>query len=89
MYATQRVHIPLSSSLIPHAKKAHIFDRLHSASLISLCKLFDDDCINILDKIGIIIIKDSKLIFIGHQKNQMDYGTYPYIIHWYTDHIKL
>ena len=40
---------PLSSSLIPYAKKSHIFDGLHSVSLISLGKLYDDDCVAILN----------------------------------------
>ena len=47
---TNTVHIPLSSSLIIHEKKAHIFDGMHSASLISLGQLYDNYCISILDK---------------------------------------
>ena len=40
----------LVSSLSGHEKRAHIFDGLHSASLISLGQLCDDDCVTILDK---------------------------------------
>ena len=49
-------------------KKAHIFDGLHSASLISLGQLCDDDCVTILDKNEINIIKVKTLILKGHRK---------------------
>ena len=45
---TRTGNIPLASSLSSPAKRAHIFDVLHSASLISLVQLFDDDCVAIL-----------------------------------------
>ena len=35
--------IPMSGSLSTHAKKSPVFDRLHSASLISLGQLCDND----------------------------------------------
>ena len=48
MSATRTGNIPLEISLSAHAKKAHIFDGLHSASLISLGQLCDDDFVAIL-----------------------------------------
>ena len=53
--------VPLSGSLINHAKKSHVFGGLHSASLISLVQLHEDDCISILDKIEINILKTRHL----------------------------
>ena len=43
-------NISLVISLSAHEKRAHIFDGLHSASLISFGQLCDDDCVTILDK---------------------------------------
>ena len=43
-------------------KKAHISDGLHSASIVSLFQLYNDDCIVILAKNDINILKDYKLI---------------------------
>ena len=48
-----------------------MFDGLHSASLISLGQLCDDDCIAILDKNEINILKDSKIILKG-RRNKTD-----------------
>ena len=48
--ATITGNVPLASSLRDNAKKAHIFDGLHSALLISLGQLCYDDCFAILDK---------------------------------------
>ena len=59
----------LSENLILHAKQAHIFDELHSGLIISLGELFYDDCITILDENDINILKDSKMILKGQQKN--------------------
>ena len=53
--------MPLSGSLITHAKRAHIFDRLQSALIISLGQLCDDDCIFILEKNDISILKTRQL----------------------------
>ena len=61
-------NIPLAINLSAHAKKAHIFDGLHSASLISLDQLCDDDCVAILDKNEINILKGKTLILRGAQE---------------------
>ena len=53
--------IPLSGSLSTHAKKSHVFDGQHSASLVSLGQLCYDDCISILDKNEINILKKRHL----------------------------
>ena len=56
-------NIPLSGNLILNEKRAQTFYGLHIASLISLGQLWDNYCINILDKNEIVIIKYSKQIF--------------------------
>ena len=66
MNAKKTGSIPLSTSLSTHAKKAHIFDEIHSASLIYLIQLCDNDCIAILDKNDINILKNKKLILKVH-----------------------
>ena len=71
MSATRTGNIPLEIGLSDHAKKAHISDRLQSASLITLGQLFDDDCVAILDKNEINIIKVKTLILKGH-RNKTD-----------------
>ena len=67
MSATQTGQIPLSPSISKQAKKSHIFDGLHSKSLISLGQLCNDYCITILDNNDINILKYSKLILKGHK----------------------
>ena len=57
MSTTRTGTIPLKRSLTDRKKKSHIFDGLHSASLISLGHLCDDDCVAILDKNKINILK--------------------------------
>ena len=60
---------PLESSLSDHAKKAHIFDVLHISSFILLVQLCDDECVAILDKNEINILKGKTLILKG-QRNK-------------------
>ena len=67
MSETRTGNIPLASSLSNHAKKAHIFDGIHSASLISLGEMFDDDCVAIFDKNEINILKRKTPILKGHR----------------------
>ena len=66
MSARRTENIPLASSISVYTKKVHIFDGLHSASLISLSQLCDDNCVSILDKNDINISKGKKLILTGH-----------------------
>ena len=49
-------------------KKAQIYDELHSASFIYLCQLCEDDCITILDKNEINIVKGKKIILKEHRR---------------------
>ena len=65
-----REHIAVRKSKHPQ-KKAHMFDVLPSASLISLGQMCDNDCIAILDKNDINILKNTKLILKGH-RNKTD-----------------
>ena len=71
MSATRTGDIPLASSLSAHAKKSHIFDGLHSASLISFGQLYDDDCVAILYKNEVNIPKVKTLILKEH-RNKID-----------------
>ena len=71
MSATRTGNIPQEISLSAHAKKAHTFDGLQSASLISSGQLCDDDCVAILDNNGINIFNGKKLILKGH-RNKID-----------------
>ena len=68
MSETRTGNTPLGSSLIAHAKKAQIFDGLHSASLISSFRLCGDGCVAILYKNEINIHKGKTLILKGHIK---------------------
>ena len=64
---------------------SHIFDGLHSALLISLGQLCDDDCIAILYKNGINILKYSKLILKRHRNKTYGLWDTPIsrpLIHW-------
>ena len=65
--ATAVGRLPVPASLTALATNTHIFDDLNSASLISLGQLYDDDCIAILDKHKIQIIKESKVVMQGHR----------------------
>ena len=61
MSAKRIGNTPLARSLSNHTKKAHIFDGLHSSSLIYLGQLCDYGCISILDKNEINILKGKHL----------------------------
>ena len=80
--ATKTGSIPLSIRLSTHAKKSHVFVRLNSASIISLGQLCDDECIDILDKNDINILKKRHLFYRDTETRQMIYRTYPYQDHW-------
>ena len=58
-------------SLSAHEKKAHTFDGLHSASLISLEKLCNDYCVAILKKNEINILK-GKTLSLKWKRNKID-----------------
>ena len=62
MNVTKTGTLPLSRSLSTHTKKAHVFDGLQSAYLISLGQLCDNYCIIILDRNEINFLKDKKII---------------------------
>jgi hypothetical protein len=67
MSATAIGRLPLPASLQSSATNTHVFGDLHSASLISLGQLCDDDCVAILDKHKIQVIKDSQVVMQGHR----------------------
>ena len=70
MSTTKTGNIPLSGNINLHAKR-HIFDGLHSDSLISLVQLCDDKLFSIFDNNEINILKDSKIILKVH-RNKSD-----------------
>ena len=57
------------SKLSKAAKKAHIFRDLHTASLISLGQLCDDNCQVFLDKDRLIVLKHQEVIVVGHRNH--------------------
>ena len=59
--------LPLPASLTLSATNTHVFDDLHSAYFISLGKLCDNNCVSILDKHKIQVIKESKVVMQGHR----------------------
>ena len=71
MSATRTGNIQLTRSIIIHAKKAHIFYGLHSASLIFLFQMYDDECVAILENNEINIRKGKTLILKIH-RNKID-----------------
>ena len=52
-----KVQIPASSVICKKAQDSHAFKNLHSESIISLRKLFDDGCNAILDKNEFMLLK--------------------------------
>jgi hypothetical protein len=65
MQSTRSGLLPNLHHLSKAARKAHIFKDLHSASLISLGQLCDDDCIITLNKQSLQVIKNNKVIMQG------------------------
>ena len=55
--ATAVGRLPLPASLTVSANNTHVFYDLHSTSIIYLGQLCDDDCVAILDKHKIQVIK--------------------------------
>ena len=69
--STESGFLPLTSDLSTTAKKAHILPELHSASLISLGQLCDDNCKIFLTKSDLKIYKNNKLLATG-TRNKRD-----------------
>ena len=65
--ATAVGRLPLPASLTALETNTHVFDDLPSASLISLGQLCDDNCIDILDKHKIQVIKESQVVMQGYR----------------------
>ena len=64
--ATAVGRLPLPAPLTVSETNTHVFDDLHIASLISLGQICDNDCVAILDKHKIWVIKESKVVMQGH-----------------------
>ena len=64
-------HLPLPhSKLSNQATTAHVFPGLNNASLLLLGQLCDDNCIAILDKHKLQIIKDTNIILTGKRNTR-------------------
>ena len=77
MSVTRTGNTPLASKLSDHAKQVHIFDGLHSASLISLFQMSDDYCVTILENNEINILKGRTIILKSHRNNIYDLWDIP------------
>ena len=64
---TKKSILPLSNRLNEKSRVAFSFDNLKSASLISIGKLCYDDCIAILTKYGVQIIRHNEILIRGKQ----------------------
>ena len=63
--------LPFSDKLSTSARQAHVFNDLHSASLVSLGQLCDDDCTIFLHKDFHYVFKSNKLLVTG-TRNKSD-----------------
>ena len=72
LQAHLRGNIPINEiNLSETARRAHVFNDLNNASLISIGRLCDDDCIAIFDKKKLNIYKNNKKIIQG-ERNYKD-----------------
>ena len=65
MSSNRKGTLNLSHLLSDNAKTAHVFNNLHSASLLSLGKIYDDGCTVTLTKNKLDIIKNNNVILQG------------------------
>ena len=61
----------MSSVFSKKARYAHVLKYIHSASIISLGKLRDDGCTDILDKKRIHVVKGTRLV-LSVKRKKMD-----------------
>ena len=59
--------LTLAPSISNTAKLAHIFDNLHSASLVSLGQLCDDGCKVLLDHSNMYVFKNNSIVLKGYR----------------------
>ena len=59
--------LPINHNISQQAKLTHIFDELHSASLLSLGQLCDDGCKILLDKQYTHVFKNNALVLKGYR----------------------
>ena len=62
-------HLPIPS-LSPTASQCHVLPDLRSASLISVGKLCNDDCVVTFDKHRVYVTKNNKIILQGHRNRR-------------------
>ena len=65
--ASKRGQLQLSTKLSPTAKTAHVLDNLHSASLVSVGQLCDDDCKVQFSKEHVKVYKNKEVILTGNR----------------------
>ena len=64
---TKKAILPLSNKLTEKSRLAFSFDNLKSGSLISIGQLCNDDCITILTKYDVQIIRHNEILIRGKQ----------------------
>jgi hypothetical protein len=74
---TKCATLHLSSQLSQKAQTAHVFDDLHSGSLLSIGQLCDDDCIALFTKYNVQIIKNDQVIIKGPRSPHNGLWTLP------------
>ena len=62
--------LPLHTSVSTAAKLTHVFDDLHSASLLSLGQLCDDGCKVLLDEKNIHVFKNNQIVLTGYRNKR-------------------
>ena len=69
--------IPIDETLSSKATKSMILPELKSASLISMGQLCDDDCLVILSKKKLAVVKNNKIVLQGTRNKKDDLWDIP------------
>ena len=69
--------VPIDETLSPEATRAMILPELKSSSLISMGQLCDDNCLVILSKKKLTVLKDNKMVLEGTRNKKDDLWDIP------------
>ena len=69
--------VPIDETLSPEATRAMILPELKSSSLISMGQLCDKNCLIVLSKKKLTVIKDNKLVLEGTRNKKDDLWDIP------------
>ena len=78
MRATHKATLPLSPHINTRAQTGHILDSLQTGSLISIGKLWDDNCVAIFTKNNVFITKNGITLISGHRSQPHRLYTIPF-----------